>query len=377
MNNNIDELKALIVLNSIPTLGPVRIKRLVEHFGCATKVLDANIEELSQVENIGENIAKTIVKYKDKINVDKEIELLKNNEIQIISYKDENYPEVLRYLSDPPVILYVKGEIKKSDMISVAVVGTRKPTSYGRMVTEQLIKELAEYNLTIVSGLAYGIDTVAHQSAIKYGLRTIAVLGNGLGIYYPLINKKLQQQIPRYGAVVSEFPYFYKPNKTTFPQRNRIIAALSLGTVVVEADLQSGAMITAKFAAELGKDVFAVPGSIFSRQSRGTNYLIKSGAKIVTSAEDIIEEIKSISEFVQQKILSKKSVVTKQEIHASEITGKARIVLDVIMSEPEGIHIDKLQAVTNIEISELMKILFELQVMSKIKELPGKFYVSI
>jgi len=374
--NNLEELKSLIILNNIPTLGPVRIKRLIEFFGSATKVLSATEEELSCVESIGTSIAKNIIMSKNKIDVQKELDVIKKEGIKIVCYNDEDYPVMLKYLPDPPMLLYVKGELRKEDMISVSIVGTRKPTSYGRLAVEYLVKQLSEYGLTIVSGLAYGIDTLAHEFAIKNGLRTIAVLGNGLGVYYPIANKKLQDKIPFHGAVVSEFHYFYKPNKNSFPQRNRIIAALSLGTIVVEADIQSGAMITAKLAAELGKDVFAVPGSIFSKQSRGTNFLIKTGAKLVSSAEDIIEEIQKLKEIVKQQIGIKKSLKEEDKLN-EEFDEETRKILDLIIAEPNGIHIDKLQNISKLEITKLMNILFNLVMNGKIKELTGKIYVPV
>ncbi len=373
-----DELKNLMILNNIPLIGPVRIKRLLDFFGSASNVLSASIEDLVQVEGINLSIAKSILSYKNKFNPYKEIETLKNNDVNLIPYYDQNYPEALKYLTDPPILLYVKGEIKPSDLISISIVGTRKPTTYGKLVVEHLIKGLAKYNLTIISGLAYGIDTLAHEYAIKYGLRTIAVLGNGLGVYYPQANRKLQQGIPSYGAVISEFSYFSKPSKSTFPQRNRIIAALSLGTVVVEADIKSGALITAKFAAELGKDVFAVPGSIFSKQSMGANYLIKNGAKLVTEAEDIVEEIKHISDLFKQRLSNLKQIPSKKlQVLEDNLSENAKRVLDIISLEPEGIHIDKLQNISNIEMPVLMQIIFELQLASKVKEMPGKIYISI
>jgi DNA processing protein len=373
---NLNELKSLIVLNNIPSLGPVRIKRLIDFFGSATNVLSATEEELSYVENIGPSIAKNIVMLKNKIDVQKEIDALNKEGIKLICYNDENYPLMLKYLSDQPMLLYVKGELKSEDMISVSIVGTRKPTSYGRLVVEHIVKQLARYNLTIVSGLAYGIDTLAHEFAIKNGLRTIAVLGNGLSVYYPIANKKLQDKIPLYGAVISEFPYFYKPNKNSFPQRNRIIAALSLGTIVIEADIQSGAMITAKFAAELGKDVFAVPGSIFSKQSKGTNFLIKTGAKLVSSAEDVIEEIQKLSEILKHQTVINKTFVNQNE-DEEKLDEETKKVLDIIVSEPNGLHIDKIQSISSLEITKLMNILFNLVMNGKIKELTGKIYVPV
>ncbi len=374
--NNLEEIKSLMILNNIPTLGPVRIKRLIEFFGSATNIMSATEEELSCVEGIGPSIAKTIVMLRNKIDVEKELDAINKEKIKIICYNDDDYPLMLKYLADPPMLLYVKGELKKEDMISVAIVGTRKPTPYGRLVVEHLVKQIAKYDLTIVSGLAYGIDTLAHEFAIKNGLRTIAVLGNGLGVYYPAANKKLQDKIPLFGAVISEFPYFYKPNKNSFPQRNRIIAALSLGTIIIEADIKSGAMITAKLAAELGKDVFAVPGSIFSRQSRGTNFLIKTGAKLITSAEDVIEEIQKLSDIVKQQINIKKPVKEEGKVE-KELDEETKKVLDIIIAEPEGIHIDKLQNISKLEITKLMNILFSLVVNGKIKELTGKIYVPV
>ncbi len=373
--NDLEELKSLIILNNIPSLGPVRTKRLVEFFGSAKNVLQATEEDLSYVEGVGPSVARNIVMLKNKIDVRKELDMINKEGIKVISYNDDEYPMMLKYLPDPPMLLYIKGELKKEDVISVSIVGTRKPTSYGRLVAEHLVKQLAKYNLTIVSGLAYGIDTLAHEFAIKNGLRTIAVLGNGLGVYYPIVNKKLQEKIPYHGAVMSEFPYFYKPNKNSFPQRNRIIAALSLGTIIIEADIQSGAMITAKLAAELGKDVFAVPGSIFSKQSRGTNFLIKTGAKLVTSAEDVIEEIQKLSDIVKQQVFTKKGL--KEDTKVEEFDEETKKVLDIILAEPNGIHIDKLQNISNLEMTKLMNILFNLVLAGKIKELTGKIYIPI
>ncbi|MCS7151744.1 MAG: DNA-processing protein DprA [Endomicrobia bacterium] len=374
--NSGDELIALVTLNLIPNLGPLRIKRLIDYFGSATKIISAHEDELSSVEGIGNSIARNIVMYRQKTDMgEKEIQLASKNGVRIVTYLDDKYPPQLKYLPDAPVLIYIKGEIKDIDINSVAIVGTRKPTSYGKLAVEHLIKQFSKYKITIVSGLAHGIDAVAHECAIKYGLRTIAILGNGLGVYYPASNRKLQDKIPQYGALISEFPYYYRPNKTSFPQRNRIIAALSLGTIVIEADLQSGAMITAKFTADLGKDVFAVPGSIFSKQSRGTNFLIKTGAKLVTSAEDVMEEIGELSALLEQKFASKKTTDEKQVME--EISDDAKVIMEAIMLEPEGIHIDKLQSVTNMEMNRLMKAIFELEMANKIKELPGKIYILV
>ncbi len=368
------ELESLIILNNIPDLGPVRINSLINFFSTAENVLNASYEELKQVENIGPLIAKNILYWKTKIDPKKEIDIATKNKTKIITYQDPEFPEMLKYLSDSPRLIYVKGEIKKCDLLSISIVGTRKPTNYGKLVVENLIKDLSKYKITIVSGLAYGIDTLSHNLAIKNGLRTIAVLGNGIGVYYPKVNKRLQDTIPDYGALISEFSYKTNPSKTTFPQRNRIIAALSLGTVVIEADIRSGAIITAKFALDLGKDIFAVPGSVFSTQSKGTNYLIKTGAKIVTCAQDIVEEIEPLAKFIlkeeAKKSTEKLNLNLKLDIEKTKI-------LDIIKSEPDGVHIDKIQSYTNYDLKKLMNILYFLEVNSYIKSLPGKIYISV
>lgn len=371
---DIEELKSLIILNSVDFLSPRKIKNLIEKFGSTRNILCSSLKDIIALGDITENIAKKILDNKNKVNPDKEIEIAKKNNIKLISYFDEEYPEQLRNLTDPPLLLYIKGELNKKDKFSLSIVGTRKSTSYGKLVVEYLVRELAKYKFTIVSGLAYGIDTLAHEYAIKNNLKTIAVLGNGIGVYYPASNRRLQDDIPLHGGcLISEFNYYRRPDKLTFPQRNRIIAALSLATIVVEADIKSGALITADFACELGKEVFAVPGSIFSKQSRGTNFLIKEGAKMITSVEDIIEEIKEISCLFKKDIVDKDNIQDKNVI---EISDDEKKVLDIIRSEPDGIHIDKLQNISKIEINKLLNIILKLQISGKIKETSNKTFIS-
>lgn len=367
---DIEELKSLIVLNSIDFLPPIKIKKLIDKFGSAKNVLSASIGDLIVIDGINEKMAKKILNSKNQISADRELEVTVKNGVKIVTYFDNEYPEALRYLFDPPILLYIKGEFNQKDGFSLSIVGTRKPTSYGKLVVESLIREIKDYKFTIISGLAYGIDTLVHENAIKNNLKTIAVLGNGIGVYYPAVNKTLQEKIPlEGGCLISEFCYFRRPDKLTFPRRNRIIAALSLATIVVEADIKSGALITANFAVEMGKEVFAVPGSIFSKQSRGTNFLIKNGAKILSSFSDIVEELQ---EFVKEN--NKFKDIKSESIE--EITEEEKKVLDIISSEPEGIHIDKLQYVTNIDINRLLSIIFKLQLLGKIKEIYNKTFIS-
>ncbi|MCX7956373.1 MAG: DNA-processing protein DprA [Endomicrobia bacterium] len=375
MKLNIDELKSLIVLSSIEFLTPAKMKLLIEKFGSATNVIDATLEDLKNVGSINESLALKILESKNEIEPDKELYILSKNNIKLITYYDDDYPVMLKYLADPPILLYVDGELKEIDNFSLSVVGTRTPTSYGKAVIEYLIKELSKYNFTIVSGLAYGIDTLAHKYAIDNGLRTIAVIGNGLGVYYPASNKELQRKIAKCGAVISEFPYNRRPDKLTFPRRNRIIAAFSLGTVVIEADIKSGALITSDYAVDLGKDVFAIPGSIFSKKSRGTNYLIKKGAKMVTEVDDIIEEIITMSNLIKDKLKHEKFIDKGEKLADIPVSDKAREILEILEKEDKGIHIDQIQNITNIEIRELLRYIFELQLIGKIKELPGKIFM--
>lgn len=371
---DIEELKSLIILNNISFLPPRKVKNLIDKFGRAKDVLKASLKDLVYLGNISEDAAKNILENKNKINPDKEIEISNKNGVKIISFFDEDYPEQLRTLMDPPLLLYIKGKLTQEDKFSLSIVGTRKSTSYGKLVVEYLIEELSRYKFTIISGLAYGIDTLAHEYAIKNNLKTIAVLGNGIGVYYPISNKKLQDKIPlEGGCLISEFSYYRRPDKLTFPQRNRIIAGLSLATIVIEADIKSGALITADFACELGKEVFAVPGSIFSKQSRGTNFLIKEGAKIVTSVEDIIEEIREVSCLFKKDIVDKDKVSVENDI---EMTDEEKKILEIIRSEPSGIHIDRLQNISNIEMNKLLNIVFKLQILGKVKETANKTYIS-
>ena len=287
--------EALIALNLLPDIGPVRIRNLLEHFGDAAAVLSAPQKVLMEVERIGPKAANVITRWRELADLKGELKHIEKFGCTIITQDDETYPELLREIYDPPIILYLKGELKPKDCYAIAMVGTRQSTLYGRQSAERLSSQLAASGVTVVSGGARGIDSVSHEGALKVGGRTIAVLGTGLDIVYPAENFKLFQRIAGQGAVITQFPFGRKGSKQSFPIRNRIVAGMTQGTIVVEANRSSGALITANFAAESGRTVFAVPGRIDSPRSAGCHDLIKQGAQLCESAEDVLAEFAVIS----------------------------------------------------------------------------------
>ncbi|MBN2209612.1 MAG: DNA-processing protein DprA, partial [Candidatus Coatesbacteria bacterium] len=274
-------------------LGEKRVvfRNLIAEFADVDAILGASTQELLRVRGITRELAAAIRKSPDSPEFAKERETIERLSLNIMTLKSEDYPENLRHIPDPPALLYVRGELEARDSFAIAIVGTRTCTHYGKQTAENLGMELASMGLTIVSGLARGIDSHAHRGALMGKGRTIAVLGTGLDNIYPAEHSSLADEIAKSGAVVSEFPCGIAPAPRNFPIRNRVISGLALGTVVVEAPPQSGALITARLALDQGREVFAVPGNITAQTSRGPNQLIRQGAKSVLSATDIIEEI--------------------------------------------------------------------------------------
>lgn len=289
---SVERKHAWIVLNAAASLTPKRRRALLEAFGDPVTICTASEAELAAV--IGEGAARRLVEEIGGIDPVREVSLAEGAGATILTLEDEGYPEVLRDLPDPPLALYVLGELCPEDARGIAIVGTRRATSYGRLVARKLAEELAGRGITVVSGMAPGIDTAAHRGALAAG-RTVAVLGTGLGRPYPAGSARLLEEITAHGAVISEFPWEREGSKWSFPRRNRIIAGLSRGVVVVEAPERSGALITADIALEQGKEIFAVPGPITSETSRGTNRLIQEGAKPVTCVADILEEFPDLA----------------------------------------------------------------------------------
>lgn len=361
-----EEKEALIILNSVEGLDFLKLKHLKEAFGNFVKVFSKSEEELCKIEGITENLAKKIKKAFKEFDLKKELKLIAEKEITLLSIEDSNYPQNLKEIFDPPYLLYVKGELKDVDRNSLAIVGSRIASYYGLSTAEKISFLLASRGITIVSGLARGIDTQAHKGALKAKGRTIAVLGRGLAGIYPEENKDLAEEIESSGALISEFPLEFPPFKQNFPRRNRIISGMSKGVIVVEAGERSGALITADFALEQGREVFAVPGKIDSPTSLGTHRLIKDGAKLVSSIEDILEELKLDIGYLKKE--------NNKPIEMIKLEGKEKIIYDVVNDEPK--YIDELNESLNLEISELLEILLKLELKGLIRQLPGKRFVK-
>jgi DNA processing protein len=285
-----DHRAYLFAFSRVKGIGPVRLRGLQSRFPSLAEAWHASQGELLAA-GLDQKSAQALVAARRDFQPQAEMERLALTGIQVITWDDAEYPRLLKQIDDPPPVLYVRGQLTDADTWAVGIVGTRGASVYGRQVTERLAGELAQNQITVISGMARGIDACAHQAALKAGGRTIAVLGCGVDVVYPPEHDKLAQQIIEHGALVSDYPPGTQPDAVNFPPRNRIISGMSLGVAVVEADERSGALITSDFAAEQGRDVFAVPGNILSRASRGTNRLIQKGAKLVTSTRDILEEL--------------------------------------------------------------------------------------
>lgn len=297
-----NERSAHILANMIDNLGPTRVRGLKEFFGSLSEALQASQDDLIKVKGIGRDVAGNIVGQRETKDPAEEEKRAGRLGARLVTPVDEEYPDRLKEIYDPPLALYVRGELVKRDRHAIAMVGSRRSTTYGKQTADRLAYQLAKVGYTVVSGLARGIDTAAHRGALKGGGRTLAVIGSALDKLYPPENEGLAEEISGQGAVISEFPLGREPDRTTFPYRNRIVSGLCLGTCVVEAPPKSGALLTADIALEQGRSVFAVPGRVDSPTSRGTNRLIKNGARLVEDVEDIIEEF----EFL---ITDRKSVV--------------------------------------------------------------------
>src|SRR5438874_1122957 len=285
-----DSREALVALNMVEGVGPIRVRQLLEHFGDPAAILKASRSQLAAVRGIGEDTAEAISKWETDVPLAAELKRIADFGCHIVIQTDPEYPELLRQIYDPPLVLYVKGTLLTKDKNAVAMVGSRMTTHYGIEVARKLAYQLAYVGVTVVSGAARGIDTAAHQGALTGKGRTIAVLGTGINLVAPAENAELFERIAANGAVITQFPFNRPADKQSFPIRNRIVAGMTLGTCVVEANLTSGALITANFATEYGRQIFAVPGRIDSPRSKGCHELIKKGAKLCEGAEDILCE---------------------------------------------------------------------------------------
>jgi DNA processing protein len=323
------------------------------------------------VSGISQEIADKIHSL-NKDDINKEFQLAKKHGLKIVTYEDKGYPENLKNIPGPPIVLYVKGELKEQDKFSIAIVGSRRASFYGLASAERFAADLSHHGLTVVSGMARGIDSYAHRGALKRNNRTIAVLGSGFSHVYPPENKELAEDISKCGAVISEFPCETRPLKQNFPQRNRVISGMSLGVLVVEAARNSGALITADFALEQGRDVFALPGKVDSFTSFGTNELIKQGAKLISRVEDILEEFNTVpNEYISEKL--DRAPLGQDKQPDGKLTDEESLLYNLISKRP--VLLDDIAEQANMNISMISDILLRLQMKKAIRQLPGKQFI--
>ncbi len=367
MANNPVNLEALLRLACVPGVGAGKLRALIGQFRSADAVLCASKNRLIAVPGIDASTAQKIQNHKGEQFAREQLGRLKKSGGQLLSFWDKSYPKLLKHIYDPPAMLFIMGEFAETDQYSVAVVGSRQPSNYGKIATEKLAGELAARGITVVSGLAYGVDTIAHRSAINCGGRSLAVLGSGIDVVYPSENRQLASAMQKSGVVMSEYPMGTGPDRGNFPRRNRIICGLSHGVIVVEAGQKSGALITAAIALEQNREVFAVPGNIDSSKSIGTNALIKEGAAVVTSIEDVLDTLS-----VPLSPILTGVERTRPDIHLDD--GQKR-VMAVLSNEPT--HVDQIANTTGESAATILSRLLNLELMNLVRQLPGKMFVRL
>ena len=400
-----NETISLIHFNLIQGIGLKTVQVLRDVFGSTERALRATADELRKIDGLSPAICDLLIRKPVLYPVERELELINEYGCQVLTLYDDAYPPLLKGIDSPPLVLYIKGELIPEDSLSISLVGSRKAKDYGRKVSYRLSYQLAQSGLTIVSGFAKGVDTSAHRGALEAGGRTIAVMGNGLSVIYPAANRDLVKKIEASGALISEFPIAVKPKPNNFPRRNRIISGLTLGTVVVEASNRSGALITARLAAEQGREVFAVPGEIFSELSAGTHRLINNGAKLINTVDDLFNELprhalnqllsstptslvpdienESSAEPSVEKDSSKLAATQPPaevqqpvpSIPPSDLTPDEKVVFDAI--EVPSSHIDTIVRATQLPISQVSSVLLMLELKGIIQQFPGKQFTKV
>jgi DNA processing protein len=359
--------EAYIVLNMLDEVGPVRVRRLLDALGTPEAILAAGKSELMRVDGVGEEVARSITGWRDQADLDVELKQIEAAGVRVVTRDEPDYPKHLRETYDPPLVLYVQGTLSDKDAVAFAIVGSRRTSLYGQEMARKLAFQLARLGVTVVSGLARGIDTQAHKGALQAKGRTVAVIGCGIDVMYPPENKGLAEEIvAKGGAVVSEFPFGVQPDRQTFPMRNRIISGWSLGVVVVEANLKSGALITAGFAGEQGRQVFAVPGRADSPLSRGANKLIKDGAKLTEDVEDILGEF--------EYLLPKTKAEAAAPGPSVALTENETRVYGAIGDEETAV--DEIIRSSGLTSACVSATLLALEMKRLVRQLPGKFYAK-
>lgn len=360
-----EELKYWVAISCVNGVGPSCFLRLLRYFGSARNIWDADLSDLKKL-NLQVNVLQNFLKLRESLNLEEMMEQLKSLGVEVLTIKSKSYPLKLKQIYDPPFVLYVRGMMKKEDELAIAVVGSRRMTPYGSQVTEKLVQSLVAHGLTIVSGLAFGVDIAAQKVALDAGGRVIAVLASGLDKFTPLSNSFLAERIlaEGQGAIVSEYPLGVVPQRHFFPIRNRIISGLSLGTVVIEAAEKSGTVHTVRSALEQGREVFAVPGSIFNPLSAGCLELIQSGAKLVRTAQDILEELEV--EVKAKKIEAQRVLPESQEEEA---------LLEFLKDGP--VHIDELVHKSGFSVSTVSSVLSLMEIKGLVKNMGKMEYRKV
>ena len=349
--------------NMVKGIGAVRFRALLEAFGSAEAAWNASPVALSDA-GLSQKVVENFQRVRKGVSLEQVAERIHSLDVQVITWDDPAYPRHLKEIDQPPPVLYVRGRLQPEDDWAVAIVGTRKVTAYGRQVAEEVAATLASSGVTIVSGLARGVDSIAHQAALNAGGRSLAVLGNGVDLVYPPENRKLAAQLVEHGALVSDYPLGTQPDGINFPPRNRIISGLSIAVIIVEAGLTSGALITATFAAEQGRDVFAVPGNINAPQSQGTNRLIRDGAQPLLTPQDVLEA------------LDLTMVTEHRSVRVALPDDPIEARLFKLLSH-EPMHVDEIRAQAAMPIETVSATLAMMELKGMVRQVGGMNYVAV
>lgn len=373
--------EAFLILNLLPKIGPVRVRALMKRFGSPERIFSASRPELQRVPGIGTEMAESIKDWENRIDLPEEYRRLAEHDVRLLTLEDDEYPKSLREIYDAPFLLYIRGKLLPQDAYGIAIVGSRRMTHYGREVSRRLSYQLAYRGVTIISGLARGIDTAAHEAAIAANGRTVAVLGSGLGNVYPAENQALADRIADgNGAVLSEYPVLAVPDKTTFPMRNRIVSGMSYGVLVAEAPVRSGSLITANLAAEHGRNIYAIPGNIDKPTSGGCNELIKNGARCVTDAGDILDDLELLVprnlefEFETPTTPAQpKAAPEPQPMGVDQLDELSMSVYEAVGVDDTSV--DQIIEQSRLSTAEVSVALLKLEMKRLIKQRPGKRFI--
>lgn len=355
-----------IALTQVPNIGAVHAKNLIEHFGDASSIFSARKKDLAAVEGIGEIKAKSIKNFIDFETAEKEIRFAEKHRIKVLFLKDDDYPKRLLHCYDPPTLLFYRGNADLNNPKVISIIGTRNNTDYGKQITESIVQGLAELNVLIVSGLAFGIDAIAHKSSVANNLSTVGVLAHGLDTIYPLQHKQLAKDILLNGGLLTEFVSNTKPDKHNFPRRNRVVAGMTDATIVIETQVKGGSMITAELAYNYNRDLFAVPGKITDTKSSGCLKLIQQNKAILLS--DVAQLIQVMG--WEEKAI-KKSKKTRELF--IDLSDDERVIVD-LLKDKESVHIDELYLKSSLSSSTVAGAILNLELQNVIASLPGKLY---